>query len=142
MKTFRFSATTASSAALLASLSYGAHAQSTQADPADPRMPVPALSYQSVFKNYQPPSEETPSPAKNWRATNEDIAKNGGMAMAGGMSMQMKGMQHGDMKGMQEGEMKGMQKDKAKGTTSMPMNEPGKGVQTMKPMPNDSSQKR
>ena len=177
MKTFPSNAITASSAALLATLTFSAHAQSPSRDLADPRMPVPALRYQSAFENYQPPSEETPAPAKNWRATNENIARNGGMAMGmgmgrepGGTSMQMngmkhdmkgmkedemKGMRHGEMKGMKEGEMKsmghggatdrsmkGMRKDDAKGTMSMPMNEPGKGVQNMKSMPDDPSQKR
>ena len=155
MKTFLSNAITASSAALLATLSYGVHAQSKQADPADPGMPVPALRYQSAFESYQPPGDETPLPAKNWRATNENIAKNGGMAMGmakginpGGMSMQMNGMKH-DMKGMKEDErkgmqhggMKGMQKDNTKGTMSMPMNDSKKGMGNM-PMPNDPSQKR
>lgn len=154
MKTLLSNAIAALSAALLATLTYSAHAQAAQPDPADPRMPVPAPRYQSAFDSYRPSTDETPSPAKNWRALNENIAIHGSMGMdmgmdmkPGGMSMPMKGTHEDEMKGMNHGGakgggMKGMQKDDPKGTVKMPMTDSGKGMQHAMPMPNDASQKR
>ena len=50
-------------------------------NPADPSLNVPAVTYESPFKSYQPASKDAQSPAATWRSINDDIAIHGGMQM-------------------------------------------------------------
>ena len=57
-------------------------------DPADPSVSVPAQPYVSPLEAYQRWSDSNQSPTLTWRATNEHIAKQGGMQMdMGDMNM-------------------------------------------------------
>ncbi|HJV76363.1 MAG TPA: hypothetical protein VJ654_19230 [Noviherbaspirillum sp.] len=47
-------------------------------NPADAGVPVPPVSYQSAFKNYQPSRETQETPDQVWRATNDEMGKLGG----------------------------------------------------------------
>jgi hypothetical protein len=70
--------------AMSAMLSSAAFAESTQADPADPAAAVPALKYESAFRDYQPWKDAQESPAKTWRAMNDEVGQPaGGMAGMG-----------------------------------------------------------
>src|SRR2546426_10346853 len=51
------------------------------ANPADPALDVPAVTYESPFRSYQPASKDVQSPAATWRSINDDIATHGGMQM-------------------------------------------------------------
>ena len=49
-------------------------AQATSADPSDAGVGVPAPSYDSAFKTYQPVGEESVTPTKAWRVANDAVA--------------------------------------------------------------------
>lgn len=57
------------------------------ADPTRPDVAVVAQPYESVFKNYQPASDETTSPDKLWRGANNAVAGQGGHGGMAGMPM-------------------------------------------------------
>lgn len=65
---------------LVAALPLVAAAQdkSQPADPANPAEAVSAPLYDSAFKTYQPLNESSESPAKTWRAANDEVARIGG----------------------------------------------------------------
>ena len=136
-------------AALLFALSFSTNAENAHRAPTDPNAAAPPLRYQSPFEGYTPPVAEMPTPAKNWRAINEEIAKNGGMGMGSvGMAMEgMKGMNQGAMKMDEGGDMKGMKsapKDEMKGMKhrDMQMKKPAQGSSgEMKGMKNMKSMK-
>lgn len=56
-------------------------------DPTRADATVKAQPYESVFKNYQPASDETTSPDKLWRGANDAVAGQGGHSGMAGMSM-------------------------------------------------------
>lgn len=53
-------------------------------DPADMRVKVPVVLYQSPLDDYRVIADDADSPAKNWRTANDHVGKEGGM---GGMDM-------------------------------------------------------
>lgn len=53
-------------------------------DPADMRAKVPIVHYQSPLDDYRVIVDDADSPAKNWRAANDHVGKEGEM---GGMDM-------------------------------------------------------
>ncbi len=66
--------------AALASLPAAAIAQEKthQTDPANPLAAVPAAVYESAISNYRPFSAPKESPAKGWRAVNDEMGRLGG----------------------------------------------------------------
>lgn len=128
-------------AALSLALSFSTNAENARRAPTDPNAAAPPLRYQSAFEGYAPPVAEMPTPAKNWRAINEEIAKNGGMGMgSGGMAMDgMKGMKSApkdEMKGMKEMQHRDMQMKKPAQGSSGEM-KGMKNMKSMKSMPDD-----
>lgn len=78
--------------AILALLPVTVLAQQVQErSPTDPNTSVPASSYISAFKNYQPFDSEQSSPSDVWRAANEEVANQSQHAGHGG-AMAMPGM--------------------------------------------------
>ena len=51
--------------------------QKPRSDPADAAAPVPAMSYDSAFKNYIPDREIKPA---GWKEVNEEVSRIGGHA--------------------------------------------------------------
>jgi hypothetical protein len=64
-------------------------AQSTHSDPADPAAATQGLQHESAFRNYQRWREAEESPAKAWRAMNDELAAPSGME---GMDKRMPAM--------------------------------------------------
>jgi hypothetical protein len=64
-------------------------------EPADPNSSVPAMQYESAFKDYRPAVDPTVSPDKAWRTANDAVAATSGhdgmmnMPMGGSMGMAM-----------------------------------------------------
>ena len=87
--------------ALAVLLPLSALANTIPADPTDAAVGVPAPSYDSAFKTYQPVAEESATPDKAWRSVNDAVAaKPGddhmmGMQMDQPMKMPMPGMAEG-----------------------------------------------
>lgn len=66
---------------VLASLPFAGMAQQVpqQPNPLDANATVPASTYESAFKKYQPAAaEEEASPDKAWRAANDEVGQLGG----------------------------------------------------------------
>ena len=91
--------------ALAALLPLSALVQAAPADPTDAMVGVPAASYDSAFKTYQPAVNESATPDKAWRAANDAVAaKPGddhmmGMQMGGSMTMPNQGRTEGSSNG-------------------------------------------
>lgn len=68
--------------AIAALLSAAGHAQPIEKmpDPSDPSAASHAVQYQSAFSDYLPLDASEPSPAKTWRAANDEMARIGGHA--------------------------------------------------------------
>ena len=62
-------------------------AAASGADPTRANAIVKVQPYESVFKNYQPASDESTSPDKLWRGANDAVAGQGGHSGMAGMSM-------------------------------------------------------
>jgi hypothetical protein len=70
--------------AAMATLPLAVSAQAARTGPADPASPVRAPQYESAFRDYQRWREPQESPAKTWRATNDEVGKGApGMAAMG-----------------------------------------------------------
>ncbi len=67
-------------AAMLAMFSFAVNAQERNSSPDDPNAKVPALVYQSAFRDYRPAKEEGGAPDQAWRQANAQMQALGGHA--------------------------------------------------------------